>query len=215
MPRPTPDTHAEAAAQAGGAQHVAGVDEAGRGPLAGPVVAAAVVLMPPAAERLLDLGLDDSKKMPPARRQALFQAIDAARLDGIAMVGIGAASIADILRLNILHASMAAMTRAVAALPRPPDHVLVDGNRLPALACPAEALVRGDSRSVSIAAASVVAKVVRDRAMAALARRYPAYGWERNAGYGTAEHLAALRELGPTPHHRQAFAPVRQLLLEV
>jgi ribonuclease HII len=183
---------------------IAGVDEVGRGPLCGPVVAAAVVLdlrrLPAALA-----GLDDSKRLTAARREDF-----AAVLKTCAVIGIGAASVAEIDRLNILQASLLAMRRALAALPLPPDAALVDGNRAPAgLAFPALTLVKGDSLSLSIAAASVVAKVVRDRAMAQLDRRYPGYGWCRNAGYGTAEHLAALISLGPTPHHRHSFAPVR------
>jgi ribonuclease HII len=168
------------------------------------VVAAAVVLdlrrLPAALA-----GLDDSKRLTAARREDF-----AAVLKTCAVIGIGAASVAEIDRLNILQASLLAMRRALAALPLPPDAALVDGNRAPAgLAFPALTLVKGDSLSLSIAAASIVAKVVRDRAMAQLDRRYPGYGWCRNAGYGTAEHLAALISLGPTPHHRHSFAPVR------
>lgn len=183
---------------------VAGVDEVGRGPLCGPVVAAAVILdprnLPPGLA-----GLDDSKRLTPARRDHY-----AALLKTCASVGIGAASVVEIDRLNILQASLLAMRRALAALPETPDAALVDGNRAPAgLAFPVRTLVKGDSLSLSIAAASVIAKVVRDRAMLRLDRRHPGYGWDHNAGYGTAEHLAALRRLGVTPHHRRSFAPVR------
>jgi len=186
---------------------VCGVDEAGRGPLAGPVVAAAVVL--PAGE--LPAGIDDSKKLAPARREAL-----AAALRAVAAVGIGQASVMEIDRLNILQATFLAMRRAVealgAALGGPPAFALIDGNRAPeGLACPAQTLVGGDGRSLSIAAASILAKVERDRIMRDLALAHPAYGWERNAGYGTAEHLAALRRHGLTPHHRRSFRPVAQL----
>ena len=179
---------------------VAGVDEAGRGPLAGPVVAAATILQAHA----IPAGIDDSKKLSRARRDALFAALHAT-----AHIGIGIADVAEIDRLNILGATMLAMWRAVQALPEPPDLALVDGNRLPRLGCPARAVVRGDARSLSIAAASICAKVTRDRIMAELARQYPGYGWERNAGYGTAEHRAALGRLGVTAQHRRAFAPVR------
>ncbi len=186
---------------------VAGVDEAGRGPLAGPVVAAAVcfpgLALPPAVRGLID----DSKKLSPARREAAFAAILQA-----GAVGTGAASVAEIDRLNILQATLLAMQRAVAALAAPPAAALIDGNRAPALPCPAHPLVGGDRRSLSIAAASIVAKVTRDRIMARLAADYPGYGWERNAGYGVAAHRAALAALGPTPHHRRTFAPVRDLL---
>ena len=129
-----------------------------------------------------------------------------------ASVGIGEASVEEIDTLNILAATMEAMRRAVLALPEPPDAVLVDGNRTPDLPFPARAIVKGDARSLSIAAASIIAKVTRDGAMARLAEHHPGYGWERNAGYGTAEHRAALAKLGPTRHHRRTFAPVRRLL---
>ena len=187
---------------------VAGVDEVGRGPLAGPVVAAAVIIPPQAAAQMIADGLDDSKRLTAKKRRSLFEF-----LTSHCACAIGAGSIADIERLNILGASLLAMRRAVLALPATPALVLVDGNRLPELPCAARAIVGGDGKSLSIAAASVVAKVVRDRAMAALAARYPAYGWERNAGYGTREHQDALRRFGATPHHRQSFRPVAALKL--
>lgn len=193
---------------ASNATRVAGVDEAGRGPLAGPVVAAAVVLD---RTRLTDAeltGLNDSKKMTALARDRLFAYINAT-----AEVGVGIADVADIDRLNILQASMRAMADAVAALPSPPDIALIDGNRVPTdLCCAGDAVVRGDGRSLSVAAASVIAKVTRDRIMVDLDSRYPGYGWARNAGYGTKEHLAALGRLGVTPHHRTTFAPVRVLI---
>ena len=182
---------------------IAGVDEAGRGPLAGPVVAAAAILEPGA----IPAGLDDSKRLAPARREALFAALTIS-----ARIGIGIADLAEIDRLNILGATMVAMRRAVEALPVVPDLALIDGNRTPELACPARTIVKGDGRSLSIAAASIAAKVTRDRIMVDLARQFPGYGWERNAGYGTAEHRAALARLGPTMHHRLSFAPVRAVL---
>jgi ribonuclease HII len=186
---------------------VAGVDEAGRGPWAGPVVAAAVILPLPVPEDLLN-GLDDSKKLSAARRAALLQA-----LQGCAEIGIGAASVAEIDRLNILQASHLAMCRAVRALPRLPDVALIDGNRLPAaLPCPGETVVKGDARSLSIAAASIVAKVTRDRAMERLARRHPDFGWHRNAGYGTRQHQEGLAAAGVTAHHRRSFAPIAKML---
>jgi len=193
--------------EAGG--RVAGVDEAGRGPLAGPVVAAAVVF-PAGVPAALAGMLDDSKKLSAARREAAFAA-----LRGCAEVEIGlaAASVAEIGALNILGASLLAMRRAVARLPRAPDLALVDGNRPPQLACPVRCVVGGDARSLSIAAASIIAKVVRDRAMARLAARHPGYGWAGNAGYPTADHRAALARLGPTRHHRAGFGTVRQLAL--
>ena len=183
---------------------VAGVDEVGRGPLAGPVVAAAVVFPNGVPAELARL-LDDSKKLSARQREAAFLALRAT--PGIEYA-IAAASTADILRLNILHASLLAMQRAVERLPVAPDSALVDGNRPPALACPVRCVVGGDGVSLSIAAASILAKVVRDRGMARLAARYPGYGWEGNAGYPTATHRAALRTLGPTPHHRLGFAGV-------
>jgi ribonuclease HII len=190
---------------------VAGVDEAGRGPLAGPVMAAAVVVraeeVPPALAALID----DSKKLDAAAREAAFAALLAARQAGLIEIGIAAASVAEIARLNILGAALLAMRRAVARLPAPPDVALIDGNRAPSLPCPVRCVVGGDARCLSIAAASIVAKVVRDRAMARLAVRLPGYGWERNAGYGTAAHRAALRLLGPTRHHRAGFGTVRRM----
>jgi len=209
-----PDFTAERAlaGAAGGPRNilVAGVDEAGRGPLAGPVVAAAVcfpgLALPPAARSLID----DSKKLSPARRNAAVAAILEA-----GTVGTGAASVAEIDRINILQATLLAMQRAVAALAEAPAAVLVDGNRAPDLPCPARPVVGGDRLSLSIAAASIVAKVTRDRIMARLAAKHPGYGWERNAGYGVAVHRAALAALGPTPHHRRTFAPVRDMLADI
>ena len=185
---------------------VAGVDEAGRGPWAGPVVAAAVILDRRVLTPALAAGLDDSKKLSAKRRLSLFSALAYA-----ARIGVGAASVGEIDRHNILAAALTAMERAVGALGPVPDFALVDGNRLPSLPCAAEPVIGGDGLSLSIAAASIIAKVTRDRLMAALGRRYPGFGWERNMGYGTAEHRAALRRLGPTPHHRQSFAPIRAL----
>ncbi len=183
---------------------ICGVDEAGRGPLAGPVVACAVVLdraAPPA-------GLADSKRLSPARRAALAETIRAS-----AAVGVGVATVAEIDALNILHAAELAMRRAVEALARPPGAALIDGNRVPpGLPCPARALVGGDARSLSVAAASIVAKVTRDALMDRLAETHPGYGWETNRGYGTRAHLAALARLGVTPAHRRSFAPVHKIL---
>jgi len=204
-----PDFHFESAA--GGL--VAGVDEAGRGPLAGPVLAAAVVFpagVPPALAALLD----DSKKLNAARRQAAFVALRGAMAAGVAECGIAAASAGEIGRLNILRATHLAMARAVSRLPRPPALVLVDGNQPPPLALPVRCLVGGDALSLSIAAASILAKVTRDRAMARLDPRWPAYGFARHAGYPTAAHRAALARHGPCPHHRRGFAPVDQAALQ-
>ena len=199
-----PDFTFETAAMARGLARVAGVDEVGRGPLAGPVTAAAVVLDPDC----IPPGLNDSKKLTAARRVALAEILRGSCDHCVVHV-----SPAEIDALNILQASMAAMARAVAGLRTPPDRVLVDGNRVPtALAGRAEAVVKGDGRALSIAAASILAKVARDALMADLARAYPAYGWERNAGYPTPEHRTALKTYGVTPHHRRSFAPVHNIL---
>ncbi len=188
---------------------VAGIDEVGRGPLAGPVVACACILDPEALPGRLRDELDDSKKLSRAKREAL-----AALVVESCVVGIGEAGIDEIDCLNILKATFLAMDRALAALGRSVDCALVDGNQKPPLKCPrVECLIGGDGLSLSIAAASVVAKVRRDRIMADLAAAFPGYGWETNAGYGTAAHLDALRRLGPTPHHRKSFAPVAQFSL--
>ncbi len=186
---------------------VCGIDEAGRGPLAGPVVAAAVILDRRRLPRALRHGLDDSKKLS-AEARAEF----AAMLERCARIGIGAASVIEIDRRNILQATLAAMGRAVAALGVRPDIALVDGNVPPPLPCPVRTVVGGDGLSLSIAAASVIAKVTRDRIMRRLAERYGGYGWATNVGYGTAEHQAALKMLGLTPHHRRSFAPVQLCL---
>ncbi|MGE3771702.1 MAG: ribonuclease HII [Gammaproteobacteria bacterium] len=185
---------------------IAGVDEAGRGPLAGPVVAAAVILDD---ARPLE-GLADSKRLSPARRAALYECIAASAL----AVGVGRASVEEIDRLNIFRATLLAMERALAALALAPLRVVVDGTHTPRCACPAEAIVKGDATVPSIMAASIVAKVVRDRLMDELAREYPLYGFERHRGYGTPEHLAALGAHGPAPCHRRSFAPVRLTRVE-
>ncbi len=181
---------------------LAGLDEAGRGCLAGPVVAAAVVLPPGAVLP----GVGDSKTLSAARREAAFAAIGRAAL----AVGVGLCSPAEIDRLNILWASMEAMRRALAALALPPDRALVDGNRVPpGLDCPATAIVRGDAQSLCIGAASIVAKVTRDRLMDGLDAAFPQYGWRQNKGYPTAAHYAALALHGASPHHRQSFRLAR------
>ena len=187
------------------------MDEVGRGPLAGPVVAAAVVFPTGVPRRLAGL-LDDSKKLTAEQRLVAFQAL---RQSGRAEIAVGAASVAEIDRLNILRAALLAMCRAVARLPEPPDVALVDGNQPPPLACDVQCVIGGDGRSLSIAAASIVAKVLRDRAMTRLAVRFPGYGWDSNAGYATELHIAALRRLGPTRHHRPSFGTVCQLTLEL
>jgi ribonuclease HII len=184
----------------------AGVDEAGRGPLAGPVVAAAVIL----DRRRVPHGIDDSKKLDGTAREALY-----AKITRVAGWGVGIVDVEEIDRLNIYHATMLAMTRAVDALGVEPGMVLVDGNALPKWRYPATAIVSGDALSRSIAAASIVAKVTRDRIMHAHDADWPGYGWRRNKGYGTPEHKAALVRLGPTPLHRRSFAPVAQLCLTI
>ena len=156
--------------------------------------------------------LDDSKRLSAEQRLAAFQALHAS---GRAEIGVGAASVGEIERLNILHAALLAMCRAVARLPSPPDLVLVDGNQPPPLGCPLRCVIGGDGLSLSIAAASIVAKVLRDRAMTRLAVRFPDYGWETNAGYATEFHVLALRRMGPTPHHRPSFGTVSQLRLQL
>ncbi|HYW93164.1 MAG TPA: ribonuclease HII [Gammaproteobacteria bacterium] len=183
---------------------VAGVDEAGRGPLAGPVIAAAVILDParPVA------GLADSKRLAPGRREILDRLIRASAL----ACATGVATAAEIDRLNILQASLLAMRRAVSALAVTPDAVWVDGNRPPRLAIPVRAVVGGDATVPEIGAASILAKVLRDHEMVALAARYPGYGFERHKGYPTREHVAAIARLGVTPAHRRSFGPVRAAL---
>ncbi|MBF0372332.1 MAG: ribonuclease HII [Alphaproteobacteria bacterium] len=184
---------------------VAGLDEAGRGPLAGPVVAAAVVFDHARLPARLLAELNDSKRLSAKKREEMFPLIQDAAL----CVGVGRAEVDEIDRVNILRATFLAMGRAVAALGVPIDRALVDGNQKPPLPCPTHCLVGGDGLSLSVAAASVIAKVTRDRLMVALAQRFPGYGWERNAGYGTPEHMRALDALGPSPHHRRSFAPVQ------
>ncbi len=203
MPTLLLDCPFEAAARASGARIVAGIDEVGRGPWAGPVVACAAVLhSPPPA------GLDDSKRLT-ARRRAALEPI----LADCCETGFGEASVAEIDALGIRRATHLAMRRAVEALTRPPDHLLIDGNDAPDwLDRPHDLIVGGDGRSPAIAAASVLAKLRRDRGMMALAQQHPGYGWERNAGYGTAAHRAGLERHGLTPHHRRSFAPIHKML---
>jgi len=191
---------------------VAGLDEVGRGPLAGPVVAAAVVF-PRGVPRKLASLLDDSKKLSAEKREIAFAALFAAQGE-VVEIAVGAASVIEIERINILQASLLAMRRALRRLPTPPDAALVDGNKAPLLGCPVQCVVGGDATSLSIAAASIVAKVIRDRGMARLAQRFPHYGWERNAGYGTPDHCRAMAQVGVSVHHRRGFAPVRALLQE-
>lgn len=199
-----PDLVYETDARLAGYQRIAGIDEVGRGPLAGPVTAAAVVL---------DIdnyptGLNDSKKLSPKRREEL-----AVKIRQVSDWAIAHVWIEEIDRLNIHYASLTAMHRAITALPVPPEFVLIDGNVLPKeLPMPGQAIVKGDSLSLSIAAASILAKTARDQIMVDLAQQFPGYGWEKNAGYPTAEHKRALLTLGITPYHRRSYAPVHNIL---
>jgi ribonuclease HII len=197
-----PDFSFELAAQAQGFSRVCGIDEAGRGPWAGPVVAAAVVLDP----KNIPAGLNDSKKLKESQREKLFAAIMAS-----AKVGVGLGDEARIDRDNILATTLWAMGEAVRNLDAVPAFALVDGNRAPKLSCPVQTIVSGDARSLSIAAASIIAKVTRDSIMKRLDREFPGYGFARHKGYGTAIHQAALLQLGPCIHHRKSFAPIANL----
>lgn len=189
---------------------VVGIDEAGRGPLAGPVVAAAVIIDRSRVKRRLLAMLDDSKQLTPAERERAYAAL---RDSEAITIGVGAASAREIDRINVLQANFQAMVRAVKALATTPCFALVDGNLLPRqLPCPGLAVVKGDSKVYSIAAASIVAKVTRDRIMALLGQRYPDYCWNQNAGYGTEVHLEVIARLGATPHHRMSFSPLNRLL---
>ncbi len=183
---------------------IAGVDEAGRGPLAGPVVAAAVIL----ERKRIPKGIDDSKQMTAEAREEAYLRI----MESAIAVGVGEASVDEIDLVNIRQATHLAMARAVRALSIVPMFALVDGNDAPALPCPCDTLVDGDARSASIASASIIAKVTRDRMMTALHEVHPGYGWITNKGYSTPEHLEALSRLGPCLHHRRSFAPVHNIL---
>ncbi len=199
-----PDDSFEVAARSRGFLRIAGVDEVGRGPLAGPVTAAAVVLDP----AHIPAGLNDSKKLTKRRREVLYD-----QIMEMAEVSIAHASVEEIDDLNILRASHLAMMRALDGLAIPADYVLVDGNMLPRdLTLPAETVIKGDGRSVSIAAASIMAKVCRDCVMLSLAQQHPGYGWETNMGYGSKSHIEALQKQGVTPHHRRSFKPVHKML---
>lgn len=204
--RAGPDWSAEQAMIAGHGGMVCGVDEVGRGPLAGPVVAAAVVLDP------ADIpdGLNDSKKLSEKKRTYLYDIIQ----EKAVAVSVAEASVAEIDDINILQASLLAMRRAVTGLDPMPSAALVDGNRDPGLEMPTRTLIKGDGRSLSIAAASIVAKVFRDNLMKKLGEEHPEYGWGQNAGYGVAKHMAALKLVGASRHHRRSFAPIRQILSE-
>ncbi|SIT87706.1 RNase HII [Yoonia rosea] len=201
-----PDFSFEHAAQTRGFLHIAGVDEVGRGPLAGPVVAAAVILDP----ANIPAGLNDSKKLTAKKRDALYD-----ELLAVADVSIAEATVAEIDTHNILRASHIAMVRAVAGLRQTADYALIDGNMVPRdLVIPCETIIKGDARSLSIAAASIVAKVWRDRHMVALAQQHPHYGWENNAGYPTAQHKLGLEQFGVSEHHRRSFRPIHNILYQ-
>lgn len=201
-----PDFSFETAARARGFVRIAGVDEAGRGPLAGPVTAAAVILDP----ACIPVGLNDSKKLSAKERERLHDALLAC-----AIVSVAHASVEEIDTLNILRASHLAMMRAIAGLVIAPDHLLIDGHLLPRdLRLSAQPVVKGDALCLSIAAASIVAKLCRDRIMVDLAQQHPGYGWDRNAGYPTKCHKIAMGNLGPTPHHRRSFKPVHNMLYQ-
>ena len=199
-----PDYSEETRLERDGFHSVCGIDEVGRGPLAGPVTAAAVILDP----TNIPEGLDDSKRLSEKQRERLYSLII-----NSSVVSVFHVSVEDIDRLNILQASLLAMRRAAEALEITPDYALIDGNKVPQdLVCPATAVVKGDNKSVSIAAASIVAKISRDRLMKALGDENPGYGWEKNAGYPTKNHLLALEHLGVSPHHRHSFKPVHNIL---
>lgn len=203
---PAPDMSAETAARAAGYRLICGIDEAGRGPLAGPVTAAAVIL--PEGYELP--GLNDSKKLTAKQREELFEILTA---DERVQKQVAMASVEEIDRLNILKATHLAMQRAALGLPQTPDFCLIDGLAVPGFPLPSRNMVKGDARSLSIAAASILAKVTRDRYMRELDRQFPEYGFARHAGYGTAAHLKALQQYGITVHHRRSFAPVAQMEL--
>lgn len=188
---------------------IAGIDEAGRGPWAGPVVAGAVIFPDLRISDSLAKKLDDSKKLTAAKREALFEELHASN----ALIGCGMASVEEIDRLNILQATFLAMNRAVQNLPQMPDFAIIDGNKIPpGLPCPARCLIKGDALSLSVAAASIIAKVTRDRLMTGLAKEFPYYGWEKNAGYGTKAHQDGLKNHGVCVHHRKSYAPIQKII---
>jgi len=199
----SPNWHYETLSGGKGGKMIAGVDEAGRGPLAGPVVAAAVILDP----KCIPSGLNDSKKLSPTKREALYDI-----LMKTAQIGIGLAEPEEIARINILAATMNAMQRAVADLPTSPDAILIDGNRCPKFDIPTQAIVKGDAKSLSIAAASIIAKTTRDKLMAEADSRFPGYGHRGHKGYPTKAHRQALIKLGASPIHRRSYAPVKAVL---
>lgn len=193
--------------------HVAGIDEAGRGPWAGPVVAGAVIILDRNLSEVLLQGLDDSKKLSAKKRERLYQELFAEQERGKVCIGIGQAGCQEIDELNILQATFLAMKRAAKQLNILPSAALVDGNRAPTgFACPVQTVIKGDSKSISIAAASIVAKVYRDRLMQKMAEKYPYYGFEKNAGYGTAAHIEGLKKYGITPEHRKSYKPIQEFM---
>ena len=188
---------------------IAGIDEAGRGPWAGPVVAGAVIFPDLKISDSLAQKLDDSKKLTAAKREALFEELHASN----ALIGCGMASVEEIDSLNILQATFLAMNRAVKNLTQVPEFIIIDGNKIPSnLPCPARFLIKGDALSLSVAAASIIAKVTRDRLMTELAKEFPYYGWEKNAGYGTKAHQDGLKTHGICVHHRKSYAPIKKFL---
>ncbi|MGH1356462.1 MAG: ribonuclease HII [Thalassovita sp.] len=202
----TPDYSIEQSVHAQGFARVAGVDEVGRGPLAGPVTAAAVILDP----NRIPAGLNDSKKLSAKKRAALMD-----ELQEVAQISVAHATVEEIDTHNILRASHIAMVRAIQGLPEHPDFALIDGNMIPRdLTLPSQAVIKGDALSVSIAAASIVAKTWRDQLMVELGQQFPGYGWEKNAGYPSPQHREALQKLGVTPHHRRSFKPVHNILYQ-
>ena len=201
-----PDHSLEHAAHAQGFLRIAGVDEVGRGPLAGPVTAAAVILDP----NRIPAGLNDSKKLSEKKRESLLK-----ELLEVAQVSVAHATVEEIDTHNILRASHIAMVRAIQGLPQQPDYALIDGNMIPQnLTIPSQAVIKGDALSVSIAAASIVAKIRRDQLMVELGQQFPGYGWEKNKGYPSKQHREALENLGVTPHHRRSFKPVHNILYQ-
>lgn len=192
---------------------ICGIDEAGRGPWAGPVVAGAAVFLTREVSPELLAQLNDSKKLSAKKREYLYELLRQEEQAGHILCGIGEASAAEIDELNILQATFMAMRRAVENLPQKPDIALIDGNRLPKdFPCANECFIGGDGRSYSIAAASILAKVYRDRLMSEMAKQYPHYGFEKNAGYGTKAHIEGLRQYGVTPQHRRSYRPIKEFL---
>ena len=195
---------------------VVGVDEAGRGPWAGPVVAGAVIVLDKNLSPILLNGLDDSKKLSEKKRERLFDELFAEQQNGKLCIGIGQASCEEIDRLNILQATFLAMKRATENLSAKPDMAIIDGNRIPTdFICPVKCVIKGDAKSLSISAASIVAKVYRDRIMKELAQKYPHYGFEKNAGYGTKAHIEGLKQYGITPEHRKSYKPIQEVIKNI